>query len=256
MMSSRTADSNRYSLNSNSDNYHPGSNGFDSSTTDSAANTGAQRPRNDANALLMLPAPLGRPTTSLSRSSEDVAYMSDGGSTSNQRLISSPASPEYDGTYETPQSKYPAAANASLESQLSRTAGNAGVILRNPTLSNQYPGETPNPFRNSEPYSAGYDETHGGYTADPEDYSGSSSTPTQYTQRQLQGGRGVSLSDHGPVPGPGGVRRVSKPVSKTPRPASQTPPAQNRYSRGSTSNLPPGAAAPQPGGYTGGGYGY
>jgi len=56
------------------------------------------------------------------------------------------------------------------------------------------------------------------------------------------GGRGVRLMDSGPVPGPEGVRRVSRPR----RPTSQTP-SQNRYSRSSTTmfNLPPGAAPPQ-----------
>jgi len=58
------------------------------------------------------------------------------------------------------------------------------------------------------------------------------------------GGRGVRLMDSGPVPGPEGVRRVSRPTGR--RPTSQTP-SQNRYSRNSTMlNLPPGAAPPQP----------
>jgi chitin synthase len=53
------------------------------------------------------------------------------------------------------------------------------------------------------------------------------------------------LMDGGPVPGPEGVRRVSRPSSR--RPTSQIPP-QNRYSRAdSMYTLPPGAAAPQPG---------
>lgn len=250
----RKTDSNRYSIASTSDNYHPGSGGFDSSTVDSAMNNANQRPRNENNTLLMLPAPLGRPPTSssggVSRSSEDNAYMSDVGSTSNQRLVGSPGSPDYD--YDAPAPRYPTAANSSLESQVSRTAGNAGGVLRQPTSSNQYPGETPNPFRNSEPYAAGYDDAHG-YSTEPEEYPYSPTTATPLTQRQNQA-RGVSLSDRGPVPGPGGVRRVSRPVSKTPRPTSQTPPNQNRYSRGSTYNLPPGAAPPQPGGGYSGGY--
>jgi len=219
-------------------------------------NNANQRPRNENNTLLMLPAPLGRPTTSssgaVSRSSED-NYLSDGGSTSNQRLVGSPGTPDYDSQYEAPQPRYPAAANASLESQVSRTAGNAGGVLRNPTSSNRYPGETANPFRNSEPYTAGYDDAQG-YSTEPEEYPASPTTATPLTARQQQQqARGVSLSDHGPVPGPGGVRRVAaRPVSKGPRPTSQTPPNQNRYSRGSTYNLPPGAAPPQAGGYNGG----
>lgn len=176
--------------------------------------------------------------------------MSDIGSTSNQRLVATPGS-EYEPAYEAPQPRYPIAANASLESQVSRTAGNAGGVLRHPTSTNQYPGETPNPFRNSEPYTAGYDDSHA-YSTEPEEYPASPTTATPLTQRQ-QAMRGVSLSDRGPVPGPGGVRRVSRPVSKGPRPTSQTPPNQNRYSRGSNYTLPPGAAPPAPGaGYSGG----
>lgn len=242
---------------SNSDNYHPGSGGFDSSTVESTPYSGAPRQRHDSNALLTLPAPLaglGRPPTSsssvgLSRSSED-AYMSDVGSSSNQRLIPSPASPDmYSDSYEAPSPRYPVPQNSSFESQVSRTAGNTGAILRNPTLSNQYPGETPNPFRHSEPYSAGLEDSHA-FTAEPEDYPTSPTTSSPLTHRQQQS-RGVSLSDRGPVPGPGGVRRVSRPVAKAPRPTSSTPPNQNRYSRSSTYNLPPGAAPPQQGGYGG-----
>jgi len=247
----KKTDSNRYSIASNSDHYHPDSGGFDSSTVDSAQYNNAQRPRHDSNTLLMLPAPLGRPPTSssggLSRSSED-NYTSDVGSNSHQRLI--PASPDqYIDSYDTPTPRY--TANPSFESQISRTAGSTGAVLRNPTMSNQYPGETPNPFRNSEPYSAGYEDQHMAFSAEPEEYPSSPTTATPLTHRQLQS-RGVSLSDRGPVPGPEGVRRVSRPTSKTTRPTSQTPPNQNRYSRGSTYNLPPGAAPPQPSSYSGG----
>jgi chitin synthase len=75
------------------------------------------------------------------------------------------------------------------------------------------------------------------------------------------GGRGVRLTDSGPVPGPeGGVRRVARPSAR--RPTSQVPvgaggqgmPQQqqaqqpNRYSRNSMGfSLPPGAAPPQSG---------
>jgi chitin synthase len=201
----------------------------------------------------MLPAPLGRPPISpngVSRSSED-NYTSDVGSTSHQRLIPSPGSPDqFNDAYEAPTPRYPVA-NASFESQISRTAGGTGAVLRNPTMSSQYPGETPNPFRNSEPYSAGYEDQNATFSAEPEEYAPSLTTTTPLTHRQQQS-RGVSLSDHGPVPGPGGVRRVSRPTSKTARPTSQTLPNQNRYSRGSTYNLPPGAAPPQSGGHSGG----
>jgi chitin synthase len=58
--------------------------------------------------------------------------------------------------------------------------------------------------------------------------------------------RGVSLSDNGPVPGPDGVRRVSRPPARR----TSQPPQQNRYSRTTSlyATLPPGAAPPQPNG--------
>lgn len=234
---------------SSSENYHAGSGGFDASTMDSTLYNGTQRTRHDSNALLMLPAPLaglGKPTSSstgASRSSED-AYMSDVGSSSHQRLIPSPTSPDqYTESLEAPAPRYPVG-NTSFESQISRGAGNNVPVLRNPTLSSNYPGETTNPFHNSEPFTVGYEtaatfETHEEYPALP---------PTTTNRQQS---RGVSLSDYGPVPGPEGVRRVSRPVTKSARPTSQTPPNQNRYSRASTYVLPPGAAPPQPSGYGG-----
>ena len=173
--------------------------------------------------------------------------MSDVGSSSNQRLIPSPASPDYPtDSYEAPAPRYPA--NTSFESQISRTAGGTGAVLRNPTLSSQYPGETSNPFQMSEPLSVGFEE-HQAYNVEPEEYSTSPVSVTAPGRNQQ--GRGISLSDNGPVPGPGGVRRVSRPISKASRPTSTTPPNQNRYSRGSSYNLPPGAAPPQAGGYVG-----
>jgi chitin synthase len=210
---------------------------------ESAFHNSSQRPRNESNTLLMLPAPLGRPPTSssggISRSSED-NYLSDA---SNQRLIPSPSSP--DDIYEAPTPRYPVG-NASFESQVSRTAGNTGAVLRNPTMSSQYPGETPNPF------TSGHEDQHAAYSTEPEEYASSPTSTAPLTHRQQQA-RGVSLSDRGPVPGPeGGVRRVSRPMGKTVRPTSQTPPNQNRYSRSSSYNLPPGAAPPQPSGFNGG----
>ena len=55
--------------------------------------------------------------------------------------------------------------------------------------------------------------------------------------------RGVSLSDNGPVPLPdgGGVRRVARGQRNSTQRL-----VQNRYSRGSWYDLPPGAAPPQP----------
>lgn len=228
---------NRYSMASNSDVNHNG--GLDSSTTESTPSVpyaSGTRSRHDSNGLLTLPAPLyasKNPTSvtpassaAMSRSSEDVVY-SDGGSTSNQRLVSTPQDQYIDSYTESP--RYP---------QFDAHVARAGGVLRNQTISSQYPGETQNPFR-SEPHVATYDDQHGGYSAEPEDMS-----PPPVPSKYQQGGRGVSLSDNGPVPGPEGVRRVARPSVR--RPTSQAP--QNRYSRSSTAfNLPPGAAPPQPG---------
>ncbi|KAF8844203.1 glycosyltransferase family 2 protein [Paxillus ammoniavirescens] len=243
----------RYSMASNSDTNHPTSNGgVDSSTTESVPSLpyspeGGGRSRHDSNGPLALPAPLSvsRTLTSgasasssvgVSRSSEDVTYTSEVGSTSNQRLVVTPPDQYVDSYTEVPTPRYP-----QFDVQVARAAGNNGGVLRNPTLSSQYPGETQNPFRASKPHVAAYDDQYSGYS-EPEE-----TAPPVLSQRQ---GRGVSLSDNGPVPGPEGVRRVARPSGR--RPTSQTPP-QNRYSRTSTAyNLPPGAAPPQPGQ---GGYG-
>jgi chitin synthase len=236
---SRDSTFNRYSMASNSDVNHNG--GVDSSTTESTPSVPyapGTRSRHDSNGPLTLPAPLyasKNPISSASSAaSEDVVY-SDGGSTSNQRLVSTPQEQYIDSYTESPTPRYP---------QFDAHVARAGGVLRNQTISSQYPGETQNPFR-SEPHVATYDDQHGGYSAEPEDMS-----PPPVPSKHQQGGRGVSLSDNGPVPGPEGVRRVARPSVR--RPPSQAP--QNRYSRSSTAfNLPPGAAPPQPGGY-GSGY--
>lgn len=235
---------------SNSEPYNPTSDiGVDSSTSESASAPYASgsRSRHDSNTLLTLPTPLStsRPPNSavsassaaVSRSSEDVAVYSDVGSTSNQRLVSTPHDPYIDSYSESPTPRYP-----QFDAQVAR----AGGVLRNPTISSQYPGETQNPFR-SEAHVAAYDDQYGGYSAEPEDML----PPPVPSKHQYPLGQGVSLSDNGPVPGPEGVRRVSRPSGTARRPPSQAP--QNRYSRSSTFNLPPGAAAPQPGTY-GSGY--
>lgn len=229
--------SNRYSMASTSDINHPPSNwGPDSSTSESSPSVpyGA-RQRHDSNGALVLPAPLSTnrilasaasaSSVGMSRSSEDVTYASDMGSISNQRLVSSPQDDVYS---ETHVPRYP-----QFDAQVARAATTNGGVLRNPTLSSHYPGETQNPFRGSEVQAVAYDDQYG-YTTEPEEFS-------SYIPSQRQS-RGVSLSDNGPVPGPDGVRRVARPR----RPTSQTP--QSRYSRSSTGfNLPPGAAPPQPG---------
>ncbi|KIM47653.1 glycosyltransferase family 2 protein [Hebeloma cylindrosporum] len=213
--------SHRYSLASNSDLTHQPP-PFDASTLDSA-NYSTPRPRHDSNALLMLPAPLAvnnRPLMSsassagVSRSSED-NYNSDSGSGSNLRLI-----PSAQDTF--PDTPEP----SSGQRLLSPTSP------YDPRFSRQIPspqppvGDSQNPFRSQTTSPTSYEET----SALSPDYDGA--------------GRGVRLKDGGPVPGPDGVRRVSRPTSR--RPTSQGP-TQNRYSRNSTAfSLPPGAAPPQP----------
>ncbi|KAI0068065.1 hypothetical protein BV25DRAFT_513849 [Artomyces pyxidatus] len=254
----------RYSMVSNSDTGASPSQGFDGSTMDSYAfnNAGNSRPRYDSNQLLTLPAPLalGRPSptpgassSSVARSSEDV-YSSDN-SSAHQRLISTPNSANEfypEDTYNSPVSpptRY-GSSQPNVASQVQRTAG-SNAVLRHTTVSSQYPGETPNPYHNPQ---AGYTD-HTAYVAEPEEYMSPPLVNTSASPSppgHPRGGRGVSLSDNGPVPGPDGVRRVARPTSR--RPTSQAPP-QNRYSRtGSVyANLPPGAAPPAAP-YNGSGY--
>jgi chitin synthase len=194
---------------------NPSSNQYESSTSDSAHASGGLRSRIDtSNTLLHLPAPLAMNrgimnsnSTFVSRSSED-AYTSD---YSNQRLLSSAQSQDYaDGFFE-----------GRRETPSPRTSSRPGHSY----------GETQNPFRSpdpmvSSPMSYSSNEP-GGFMSDPE-------------ERQSPR-RGVGLTDSGPVPGPEGVRRVSRSANR--RSTAQMSP-QNRYSRGSY-GLPPGAAPPQ-----------
>lgn len=213
---------------------------FDQSTYESSYSSGPPpRSRQDSGQVLMLPTPLSVSrtvpattpsvsTSALSRSSED-GYNSDIGS--QQRLVSPQESSE---DYER---------STSFEARVSRSGG----VLRQSTVSAQYPAETHNAYQYS-PQTAGYDDPSAPFVTDPEDLP---PTPPNYPRGGP--GRGVSLADNGPVPGPGGVRRVSRQQGR--RPTSQVPqapqPNQNRYSRTYT-NLPPGAAPPQ----AGQGYGY
>ncbi|KAJ7264740.1 glycosyltransferase family 2 protein [Mycena rebaudengoi] len=252
----RKTDSNRYSLTSNSDNFHPPSNTFDASTMDSANYAPVQRPRHDSNALLMLPTPLAvsRNTTAsagssnpmsssssvgMARSSEEGGYEPD---SSAHRLI--PSSDAWSDTYESPpppppQKRYDSPSRPPRESPFRGSTYDSP-----PASAGGASAGSGNPFRGSGSPVTVYDE--------PEEEVAS---PTP-----LRGaGRGVRLTDSGPVPGPeGGVRRVARPNSR--RPTSQAPvgaggqgplqpqPTQNRYSRNSIGfSLPPGAAPP--GGY-------
>ena len=230
---------------------------FDQSTYESSYSSGGGPPvpprsRHDSTGqVLMLPTPLSVSrttpaattpsvsTVALSRSSEE-GYTSDIGS--QQRLVSPQESME-DERYQSP---------SNFEARVSRSGG----VLRQGTVSAQYPGETPNAYQYS-PQTAGFDDPSAPFVAEPDDL-----PPTPPSQPR---GRGISLSDNGPVPGPGGVRRVSRQPNR--RPSSQAPQQQqqqqaqqqqqqqnqnqNRYSRTFT-NLPPGAAPPQ----SGSGYGF
>jgi len=236
--------SNRYSVGSTSDINHPNG-GPESSTSESSPSAPySARQRHDSNTgPLVLPAPLSTnrmlasagsgSSVGISRSSEDITYASDMASISNQRWIPS-AQDQYSDVYsDSSVPRFP-----QFDAQVARTAGTNGGVLRNATISSHYPGETQNDFRVLESQAVAYDDQYGSYIGDPEE-----SLPQIPNPRQS---RGVSLSDNGPVPGPDGVRRVARPVAR--RPTSQAP--QNRYSRTSTAfNLPPGAAAPQPGGH-------
>ncbi|KAF8079227.1 glycosyltransferase family 2 protein [Lyophyllum atratum] len=234
----KKTESNRYSTASNSDMTHPiNSGGFtDNSTIDTSFNTQRQRYDSHSNTLLMLPAPLAvnRPgmssssTVGMSRSSED-AYVSDSGSNPYQRLIPSPHSADHD------------------SSESSGTIATPTQRLISPTSNADFPRiqqmspDPHNPFRPVVTSPVSYDDPSQPYSPDYSEDSGPNAN-------RMSSGRGVRLTDSGPVPGPEGVRRVSRPTGR--RPTSQAPQATNpnRYSRNSTAfTLPPGAAPPQPG---------
>ncbi|TFL06551.1 chitin synthase [Pterulicium gracile] len=222
-------DSYRYSLASNSDSNHPSSGNFDSSTVESAFAANPQsRQRHDSNTVLMLPAPLASnrgllsssSSFGVSRSSEDQSLLSDAHSGYHQRLVS-PQHDSYSGSdpTDTPPARY-----HHYESSQRPVAS--------PQLSDSH-----NPFRGSP---AIYDEP-AGYISEPE-------AASPVSPARGSSSRGVKLTDSGPVIGPEGVRRVSRPSK---RPTSNQAPPQNRYSRGSMYSLPPGAAPPQNGGHCG-----
>lgn len=212
---------------------------------DSFANaSGGSRPRYDSNQLLTLPAPLAlnRPTAtggslvSVARSSEDV--YSDN-SSSHQRLVSSPAfntteqpAEDHFGSSISTPTRHSSPGRGNNDHQVVRPTAGHGAIRQviSPTA---FPGETTNPFQSS------YDN----YSSVEHDIGSTSSPFVSDGQPRV---RGISLSDNGPVPGPDGVRRVSRPASRR----MSQPPPQNRYSRSASlyANLPPGAAPPIPNG--------
>lgn len=188
----------------------------------SSYTNGPSRPRHDNNALLMLPAPLSAnrglmastPSIGAQRSSEE-AY-SDNGSSSNQRLIGSPQTPDH--YSESFDSTSTAGGNRSMLS-----ASGYEAIPRAYTGDGQRQ-RAPSPAMNNNPFRS--------MTTSPasEEYGSGPSG-------------GVRLTDDGPVPGPDGVRRVQRPAGR--RPTSQATTPTNRYSRNSTMfSLPPGAAPP------------
>ncbi|KAH9997761.1 hypothetical protein BJV74DRAFT_826338 [Russula compacta] len=204
--------------------------------------SGGSRPRYDSNQLLTLPAPLAlsRPTAtggssvSVARSSEDV--YSDN-SSSHQRLVSSPAS----NTTEQPAEDHFGSPISTPTRRSSPGRGNNDHQVVRPTAGHgairQVISPTPFPVETTNPFQSSYDN----YSSVEHDI-GSASFASDGQSRV----RGVSLSDNGPVPGPDGVRRVSRPSSRR----MSQPPSQNRYSRSASlyANLPPGAAPPNPNG--------
>ncbi|KAJ7820205.1 glycosyltransferase family 2 protein [Mycena leptocephala] len=235
----RKQDSNRYSIASNSDQFHvtSGGAGPDSSTIESgsynAAPAPAPRPRHDSAALLMLPTPLAvsRHTTAsastnamssttsvgFGRSSEE-GFGFDA-NTSAQYLIPSPQSAVVD-TWS--DSSMPPRESYGGRPSLDTPPSSANPFMaRGSPVYDEPDSEVSPVMRNAAGVGAG----------------GGGGGP--------RGGRGVSLTDSGPVPGPeGGVRRVARQSAR--RPTSQVP--QNRYSRNSMGfSLPPGAAPPQSG---------
>jgi len=205
---------------------------FDSSTVESSSYS-SPRPRHDSAALLMLPAPLAvsnrgpvmssASSVGMSRSSEDNHYPSDNGSSTNLRLLSTPQSVD---VY--PDTSDSSSANQRLLSPSSPYDPRFSRQAQVPSPQPPYLSDAQNPFRSQTTSPTSYDEQ----------------TPFVPDYDDPRSGRGIQLSDGGPVPGPEGVRRVSRPTGR--RPTSQAP-TQNRYSRSSTAfSLPPGAAPPQP----------
>ncbi|KAJ7075591.1 chitin synthase [Mycena belliarum] len=251
----KTDNSNRYSLVTDSDNIHPPSGGFggDSSTLESTNYATSPRQRHDSNTLLMLPTPLAvsRNTTASAGSSNPMS------STSS---VTMGARSSEEGGYDPGASAHrliPSPQTAAVESWNDAYAYEAPQ--RPPR---EYPrggGETPpasaNPFLRVGPGAGG---SPGGLYDEPEEALSSTGSASPARHPVAAAGRGVRLTDSGPVPDPsGGVRRVARPSAR--RPTSQAPvsaggqgqatpppPTQNRYSRNSTGwSLPPGAAPPQ-----------
>ncbi|KAG5642552.1 hypothetical protein DXG03_002565 [Asterophora parasitica] len=197
----------RYSTASNSDTTHPvtSSTGFnDNSTVDNYSGQRQQRYDSHANTLLMLPAPLSvnrgpmlsTSSVGMSRTSEDAAYASDSGSGYNTRLIPSPHSLDQD-SFESGNSQrlvspvYDAFPHASTSTSPAET-------FRIPRVPSPEPH---NPFRPIVASPVSYDDPAQPYSPDyPTDEPTSASA-----NNRMSLGRGVRLTDGGPVPGPEGA---------------------------------------------------
>lgn len=228
-------ENNRYSMSNSDATYQPA---YEGSTVESSAhmNGGGQRPRYDSNAVLMLPAPLSanKPmlsSASVSRSSEE-NYLSDGGSNSNQRLLPD----QYSDSHESSSSAMRLVAPTPY---LDSPPPRGRSVPSSPQLYPPSPQEG-NPFRSSMSPPVTYETEV--WSPDSAEETGGG---------RYAAARGVQLMDTGPIAGPEGVRRVGRQSRRT---SQTTVSPQNRYSRNSGAfNLPPGAAAPQPYAYGGGG---
>jgi len=172
------------------------------------------RPRHDSNTLVMLPAPLAvsnnraltssSPSVGPSRTSED-APTPDSGYGPNTRPLVSPQMGDADSAESTQRLLPP----SPLDIQFRQSMPPQPVSM----LENM----------SYRPSSSLYPD---------------SGTSTEYDEA-LRAGRGIQLTDGGPVPFSDGVRRVPRSQGKS----------QNRYSRSSFPlPLPLGAAPPQPNG--------
>lgn len=230
---------------------------------------------------LMLPAPLsvampqrkfagrdGSPASAVSRSQsqlDDESYNNTmGDSSSNHRLIPSPGdnstSPDEReaSSSEHTHARYSSSGMPAPQSGVNMAAmlGAQQGVRHGMVPTNQYPGETPNPYRNSLPQIAAPSMAHydNGYSTGDEE--GSS---VVQTSRQA---RGVSLVDRGPVPSATEPRRVPRPSARrqSAKALPQTPsqyatsqysasPSMQEESRSTRPQRPPqgpppGAAAP------------
>lgn len=215
------------------------------------------RSRQDSAPLLMLPAPLaisGPGSSSVSSSLGEATYMIPSPDTApNHRLHRLPDDPNSYSDLQDAAEREPILPHSDSTSMRSSTSRNLNIVGHGAVIRNvaggsaAYPGETPNPYRNSQPQTAAYE--YNGYSAEVEEPPLPPVPPRQ---------RGVSLIDPGPVVSPEGpVRRVPRSTSKrTSSIAPSNASGGGRYKHTSSppapvspthQYLPPGAAAPQPG---------